>query len=124
MKNREKKLELPFHVIKRSALPLWKSILFRVIAVLAAVLLCKFCLCLFDQLLKSVCSADLLFPLQFSGHGRVHTAICVAGRADGLGCDTNGLCLVHRFLNLYGIFAVINDFTVLVLFIADNNVAC
>ena len=41
MKNREKKLELPFHVIKRSALPLWKSILFRVIAVLAAVLLCS-----------------------------------------------------------------------------------
>ncbi len=41
MKNREKKLELPFHVIKRSALPLWKSILFRVIAVLAAILLCS-----------------------------------------------------------------------------------
>ena len=41
MKNREKKLELPFHVIKRSALPLWKSKLFRVIAVLAAVLLCS-----------------------------------------------------------------------------------
>ena len=40
MKLNEKKFELPFHVVKRSAIPLWKSMLFRVIAVLAALLLC------------------------------------------------------------------------------------
>ena len=36
-----KRIELPFHVVKRSTIPLWKSLLFRVIAVLAAVLLCS-----------------------------------------------------------------------------------
>jgi simple sugar transport system permease protein len=35
-----KKLELPFHVVKRSTIPLWKAMLIRVIAVLAALLLC------------------------------------------------------------------------------------
>ena len=40
MKIKDKKLELPFHVVKRSGIPLWKSMLFRVIAVLAALLLC------------------------------------------------------------------------------------
>lgn len=41
MKKSLKKSLLPFHVVKRSTLPLWKSILFRVIAVLAAILLCS-----------------------------------------------------------------------------------
>ena len=36
-----KNLELPFHVVKRSTIPLWKSMLYRVIAVLAALLLCS-----------------------------------------------------------------------------------
>ena len=36
-----KRIALPFHVVKRSTIPLWKSLLFRVIAVLAAVLLCS-----------------------------------------------------------------------------------
>ena len=40
MKIKDNKLELPFHVVKRSGIPLWKSMLFRVIAVLAALLLC------------------------------------------------------------------------------------
>lgn len=35
-----KNLKLPFHVVKRSTIPLWKSMLFRVIAVVAALLLC------------------------------------------------------------------------------------
>ncbi len=41
MKLNTKKFELPFHVVKRSVIPLWKSLLFRVIAVLAALLLCS-----------------------------------------------------------------------------------
>lgn len=41
MKINAKKFELPFHVVKRSTIPLWKSMLFRVIAVLAALLLCS-----------------------------------------------------------------------------------
>lgn len=41
MKAKSKRIELPFHVVKRSAIPLWKSMLFRVIAVLAALLLCS-----------------------------------------------------------------------------------
>ena len=41
MKLNEKKFELPFHVVKRSVIPLWKSMLFRVIAVVAAILLCS-----------------------------------------------------------------------------------
>ena len=36
-----KNFELPFHVVKRSTIPLWKSMLFRVIAVFAALLLCS-----------------------------------------------------------------------------------
>ena len=40
MKN-DKKFELPFHVVKRTPLPIWKSLLFRVIAVLSALLLCS-----------------------------------------------------------------------------------
>ena len=40
MKN-DKKFELPFHVVKRTPLPIWKSLLFRVVAVLAALLLCS-----------------------------------------------------------------------------------
>ena len=36
-----KNFELPFHVVKRSEIPLWKSMLFRVIAVVAALLLCS-----------------------------------------------------------------------------------
>lgn len=40
MKEFFKKLELPFHVVKRSAIPTWKAMLIRVIAVLAALLLC------------------------------------------------------------------------------------
>lgn len=40
MKDTAKKFELPFHVVKRSTIPLWKSMLFRVIAVVAALLLC------------------------------------------------------------------------------------
>lgn len=36
-----KKFELPFHVVKRGPLPVWKSMLFRVIAVVAALLLCS-----------------------------------------------------------------------------------
>lgn len=39
MKN--KKFELPFHVIKRSTIPLWKSMMFRVIAVISALVLCS-----------------------------------------------------------------------------------
>ena len=35
-----KKFTLPFHVVKRSPLPLWKSLLFRVLAVVAALLFC------------------------------------------------------------------------------------
>lgn len=41
VKTKSPKIELPFHVVKRSAIPLWKSMLFRVIAVLAAMLLCS-----------------------------------------------------------------------------------
>ena len=41
MKQKIKKLELPFHVVKRSTIPLWKSMLFRVIAVVAALALCS-----------------------------------------------------------------------------------
>ena len=40
MKEFFKKLELPFHVVKRSTIPTWKAMLIRVIAVLAALLLC------------------------------------------------------------------------------------
>ena len=40
MKQKAKKFELPFHVVKRSVIPLWKSMLFRVIAVVAALILC------------------------------------------------------------------------------------
>ena len=36
-----KNIKLPFHVVKRSTIPLWKSMLFRVIAVVAALLLCS-----------------------------------------------------------------------------------
>ena len=36
-----KNFELPFHVVKRSSIPLWKSLLYRVIAVVAALLLCS-----------------------------------------------------------------------------------
>ena len=36
-----KNFELPFHVVKRSEIPLWKSMLFRVIAVVAALILCS-----------------------------------------------------------------------------------
>ena len=42
MKESAKKFELPFHVVKRSEIPIWKSMLFRVIAVAAALLLCSF----------------------------------------------------------------------------------
>lgn len=41
MKVNFKKLKFPFHVIKRSTIPVWKSMLFRVIAILSAVLLCS-----------------------------------------------------------------------------------
>ena len=41
MKDNAKKFELPFHVVKRSTIPLWKSMLFRVIAVLVALLVCS-----------------------------------------------------------------------------------
>ena len=41
MKPKSKKFELPFHVIKRSDIPLWKAMLIRVIAVVAALLLCS-----------------------------------------------------------------------------------
>lgn len=41
MKAPAKKFELPFHVVKRSEISLWKSMLFRVIAVFAALLLCS-----------------------------------------------------------------------------------
>ncbi len=41
MKNKAKKFELPFHVIKRSEIPLWKSMLFRALAIIAALLLCS-----------------------------------------------------------------------------------
>ena len=41
MKTGEKKFALPFHVVKRSQLPIWKSMLFRVIAVLLALLVCS-----------------------------------------------------------------------------------
>ena len=41
MKIGSKTFELPFHVVKRSSLPWWKSLLYRVIAVLAALLLCS-----------------------------------------------------------------------------------
>ena len=41
MKIGSKTLELPFHVVKRTNLPIWKSMMFRVIAVLAALLLCS-----------------------------------------------------------------------------------
>ena len=37
----KKKFELPFHVVKRAPLPVWKSMLFRVIAVAAALILCS-----------------------------------------------------------------------------------
>lgn len=39
MKN--KRFEFPFHVVKRSTIPLWKSMTFRVVAVLSALLLCS-----------------------------------------------------------------------------------
>lgn len=41
MKDTAKKFELPFHVVKRSVIPLWKSMMFRVIAVVAALVLCS-----------------------------------------------------------------------------------
>ena len=41
MKVNIKKLNFPFHVVKRSTIPVWKSMLFRVIAVLSAVILCS-----------------------------------------------------------------------------------
>jgi len=41
VKENAKKFELPFHVVKRSTIPVWKSMLFRVIAVVAALLLCS-----------------------------------------------------------------------------------
>ena len=41
LKDNAKKFELPFHVVKRSTIPLWKSMMFRVIAVLGALLLCS-----------------------------------------------------------------------------------
>ena len=41
MKTNPMKFELPFHVVKRSTIPIWKAMLFRVIAVVAALLLCS-----------------------------------------------------------------------------------
>ena len=41
MKVGSKKFELPFHVVKRSTIPVWKSMLFRVVAVVAALMLCS-----------------------------------------------------------------------------------
>ena len=41
MKLKAKKFELPFHVVKRSTMPIWKSMLYRVVAVVAALLLCS-----------------------------------------------------------------------------------
>ena len=41
MKLNFKKFELPFHVVKRSVMPLWKSMLIRVITVIAALLFCS-----------------------------------------------------------------------------------
>ncbi len=41
MKANAKKFEFPFHVVKRSVMPLWKSMMFRAIAILAAILLCS-----------------------------------------------------------------------------------
>lgn len=42
MKTHEKQTREPlFHVVKRDTIPLWKSMLFRVIAVVAAILLCS-----------------------------------------------------------------------------------
>ena len=41
MKIGSKSLELPFHVVKRAGLPLWKSLTYRVVAVLAALIICS-----------------------------------------------------------------------------------
>ena len=41
VKAKSKKFELPFHVVKRSTIPVWKSMLFRVIAAVSAILLCS-----------------------------------------------------------------------------------
>lgn len=41
MNEKSKKFELPFHIVKRSTIPLYKSMLIRVIAVLSALLLCS-----------------------------------------------------------------------------------
>ena len=39
--NKKQTREPLFHVVKRDTIPLWKSMLIRVIAVVAAVLLCS-----------------------------------------------------------------------------------
>ena len=41
MKLNLNKFKIPFHVVKRSDIPLWKAMLFRVIAVVSALLLCS-----------------------------------------------------------------------------------
>ena len=41
MKTDAKKFELPFHVVKRSVIPVWKSLLIRVGAVVAGLLFCS-----------------------------------------------------------------------------------
>ena len=41
MKMREKTHELPFHVVKRDTMPFWKSMTIRIVAVVAALLLCS-----------------------------------------------------------------------------------
>ena len=41
MASSSKKTGLPFHVVKRSTIPLWKSMLFRLVAILSAILLCS-----------------------------------------------------------------------------------
>ncbi len=40
-KENTKKFELPFHVIKRATIPVWKALLIRVVAVILALLLCS-----------------------------------------------------------------------------------
>ena len=40
MKTKAPKLELPFHVVKRNTIPLWKSLLIRLVAIFVAIYLC------------------------------------------------------------------------------------
>jgi len=84
MKNR--KFELPFHIVKRDTMPLWKSLAVRVAAIVISLLLCsvlsvllinKSPLVFFETMFKAVFSRDILI-WQFAKDTAVLLCIALA----------------------------------------------